>query len=456
MNSVTRLACAAEATRWEEIPIMVRDQATDLFCDTLAVISAGLAHPTYAPFVDAHSSTLGKASVPGLTEGVPALTAALINGGATTVLQLQDGHRLARGHPASHLVPALLSVAEEKRASCNQMMGAFVSGYEVGTRIGIALGGMNAALHDTGTWSTIATAVGVTHLLTGGNREAMAAAIEEAAAVAPMPYRETAAGGASVHHLYVGLGTTTGITVANAVVAGLSPLSGTLDAFFGPRAGAAYESEKLTQGIDSTDHWTDYELMNAYIKTHPTCAHLHGVNDAVARLIADHALSGDDIARVDIALYGAALEFENPVPTNDLSARFSVAATVAIALHYGELTISSLTNETLNAPEVKDLMKRVYVSHDPQLDSQYPEGRPSRVSIACHDGRELTLSVIYPLGDCTNPLGREARRSKARDLLTHRFGQLGAGAVLRAWDVVIDGGPVSSLSQVLRAPAVNG
>ena len=454
MNGVTTLARAAAATRWDNIPDESRAQAADLFRDTLAVISAGLVHSSYAPFAQAHCSGTGQATVPGFAEGVPLHAAVLVNGGATTVLQLQDGHRLARGHPASHLVPALLSVAEEKQASIEQVMSAFVAGYEVGARVGIAMGGMNQALHDTGTWSTIATAVAVTHLLTEGNADLIGAAIEAAAAIAPMPYRETAPSGATVHHLYIGIGATTGITVATAVLAGLSPLPGTLDGFFGPRAAAAYDPGKLTQGIDSGDKWSHYELLDAYIKVHPTCAHLHGVNDAVAGLIKEHALTADDVAKVEVGICAAAHEFDNPAPDNDLAARFSASATIAIALHDGKLGITNISDDKLDAPGVRDLMQRVHVSYDPKLDAGYPEGRPSRVDISCHDGRDLTLSIIHPLGDCTNPLGGAARRAKARELFSHRFGEAATDEILSVWDDVVVGGRLASLSHALRAPAI--
>ncbi len=437
------------------MPEEARRQANELFLDTLAVICAGLTHPDYAPFVDSHRQASGPATIPGIAAGVPVHSAALVNGGSTTVLQLQDGHRLARGHPASHLVPALLAIAESENLDYETMLEAFVVGYEVGARIGIALGGLNPALHDTGTWGTVAVAAAVTHLLRAHDADAIVAAIEAAAAVAPMPFRDTAAAGASIHHLYVGLGSTTGISVATAVASGLTPLPGTLEAFFGPRAGAAYQREELIRGIGSDDKWDQYELMNAYIKVHPTCAHLHGVNDAVARLIADHGLRAEQIADLDVALYGTALEFENSHPNNDLAARFSVAGSVAIALCYGELNLATLTSETLKEPAVQALMQRVHVRHDPQLDDDYPQGRPCRVSITCHDGRRLTAAVVHPLGDCTNPLSGEQRRSKVVQLLKQRFGGSGADRILDSWDLIATGESLSCLTRVLRSPAAN-
>ena len=454
MNPVASLARAAAKTRWGELPEPVMAQASDLFLDTLAVIAVGLTHPDYAPFARHYSRASGPATIPGIRHGVPASDAAMVNGGATTVYQLQDGHRMARGHPASHLVPALLAVAETDRLSSAAMLSAFVAGYEAGTRIGIAMGGLNPALHDTGTWSSIGTAVAVTHLLTGGDPEALAAAIEGAAAVAPMPFRGTAPAGASIHHLYVGLGATTAMRTGRAVSAGLRPLSGTLQSFFGPRAAAAWDPQRLIEGIDDSDRWACHEMMNAYFKVHPTCAHLHGINDAVATLINEHALAAADVARMDVATYAAALEYDNPDPANDLAARFSIPGSVAIALCHGELTIDTLTSAALQGSAVQDLMQRIHVSHDPKLDQFYPQGRPCELRVTCHDGRQLTAAVIHPRGDSTNPLPRDARRTKAASLLAARFGPAVANEIGATWDAVIAGAPLAAVVQALRCAAV--
>jgi hypothetical protein len=41
--------------------------------------------------------------------------------------QLQDGHRLARGHPASHVVPAVLALAEERDLDGRAVLSAVLA-----------------------------------------------------------------------------------------------------------------------------------------------------------------------------------------------------------------------------------------------------------------------------------------------------------------------------------------
>lgn len=452
-SAARALAQAAARTSYAQLPESVRHQAEHLLLDTLAVCAAGLSDSSYADYARAHRAESGCATVLGFPDGVPVNTAILINAGASTVLQLQDGHRMARGHPASHIVPALLALAEETEAKADDVLAAFVAGYEVGARIGIAMDGLNHFLHDTGTWSTIGTAVAAAHLLSGGDESVIATAIEASAAVALMPYRDLPVQGASAHHMYIGLGATTGLTAARASVAGLAALPGTLLNFFGPRAGAAFNPDALANGIAANGTWRTFEIEKAYFKVHPTCAHLHGANDALVHLIKAHDLTADSVARVEIATYAAGLAFDNPAPETALAARFSQAACAAIAVCRGALNETTLTDDVLRSAAVRDMMKRVTVCHDAALDADYPAGRPARVTVTLKDGQTFSQTVLYPLGDHTNPATRATLRAKALRLLTVRFGQTQADAVVAVFDGYMEHGPLSALTTALRAPA---
>ena len=81
---------------------------------------------------------------------------------------------MARGHPASHIVPTLLALAQSDGRDLEAVMGALVAGYEVGARVGMALGGFNPHLHDAGSWACVGAAAGAAHLLSEGDADAVA------------------------------------------------------------------------------------------------------------------------------------------------------------------------------------------------------------------------------------------------------------------------------------------
>ena len=446
-NIVPTLARAAANTRWHQLPVETRDMGIDLFLDALAVIAAGSVHHDMRVLRRQLASPAGPATLIGTGAGVTMRDAVLLNAANITVLQLQDGHAHAKGHPASQLVPAVLAVAERGQTDAGALLSAFAAGYEVGARVGIALGGVLPWLHDTGNWATLGTATAAAHLLSGGDHETIEHTIDGAASLGLFFDRFTTAAGATIHHLYPAMATTHALAVAEGSKAGLTPRSGSLIDFYGPRLGEVFEPELLIQGIEG-DQWTRFELLNGYFKMHPSCAHLHGVNDAVADLIDTEQLVEADVAAVDIATFGPAIEIDAHAPCNDLAARFSAGATVAAALRHGRLDERGLQDLAGLAP----LMKKIKVRHDPDLDSYGPEGRPGRVSVQLQDGRTVSREVIYPRGTPEVPAAREDRHAKARELLHRRYGAAGAEKVITSVLELGVAGSVSDLTAALRQP----
>ena len=295
------------------------------------------------------------------------------------------------------------------------------------------------------TWGTIGAGVSAAHLL-GADADQIAQTIDGAAAVALFPYRATPMAGATIHHLYIGLGAAIGLAAAQGVMAGLTALPGTLENFFGPRAGFAFNIDKLGAGI-SNGTWAQYEVLNAHIKVRPVCAHIATVMDTVMDFVAQHGITGADVAKGDVGLYATALQYHSAVPAGDLAARFSIDTMIALALIKGITLEQDISMAALNDAKVRDLARRINVHHDPALDADYPAGRPSIVTLTLKDGRVLTQRATFPRGDVTNPIDRTERRDKARKL----FGA-SADKILTAFDTFVAGAPIAPLAQALRSP----
>ncbi len=114
-----------------------------------------------------------------------------------------------------------------------------------------------------------------------------------------------------------------------------------------------------------------------YIKSHPTCAHLHGVNDAVADLLAARA-DWRDVAAVGSGAFADAARFD-AVAGGELAARFSVPTSVAVALLFGRLDETTLTDELVRLAAVRDLAARVRSRTTRRSTPATRAGRPARV-----------------------------------------------------------------------------
>jgi len=438
------LARAAAHTRWESLPKSAQTRAAHLCLDTLAIIAAAAAHPGHAQLAAAHAADIGPCTIIGLGQKLSAPSAALINGAATTVLQWQDGHRLARGHPASHLVPVLLALAEPANATASATMAAFVAGYEVGTRIGMALGGMQPDLHDAGNWATIGAAAAAAHLLSGGDETIINHAINGAAAMALFPWAQTPLRGATMHHLYIGQGAAMALSIARAAMAGLTGDDETLPQFFGPRAGAAFDPETLATGINQQGQWHIFQIESGYLKWHQACAHASGAADAMAQLLAAHPLKPEDITAIRVESYAKGLHYNIDLPLNDLAARFSLRAVLA-----AQLIKQPLSNALLDDPATKALMAKISTHHDPALDKHYPAGRPARVTIRMAGGQRHEAMVIDAYGDAQRPLTETDRKAKLTSALSASLGKAAAHVPL-AFQNWLDGAPLAELMASLH------
>jgi 2-methylcitrate dehydratase PrpD len=421
-SSLHHLARLAAATRACEAPAAVRERLRVLVVDTLAVTAWGSRRTEIAALRDVagQTSVPGAATVLGASLPRPASLACALNGSAVAADQLQDGHRLARGHPASHVVLPVFALAEELGSSTDALLSAVLAGYEVGARVGIAMGGTPAGVHDIGTWGCVAAASGVAHLLCPGDAEVMGRAIELAASAVLLTDAATVFSGHPGGHAYLGASVAHGLWLGQAAAAGLAAAPGSLERFFAARAAAHWSGLPRVEGAN----WPEYEVLRGYVKVHPACAHLHGVLDALEDAMADmaeHGAGSGDVARVKVRTYAAAAAFAAPA-RNELEARFSIPTSVALVLLHHGLDEAVLSDAEVRSSAVRELVHRVEVAVDERLDAGYPDGRPAEVEIALGDGTRIRRTSVRPRGDADGEQSHDALRAKAERLIRGAFG----------------------------------
>src|SRR5215475_6491907 len=99
---------------------------------------------------------------------LPVLLAALVNGAASHALDFDDVNLAMTGHPSVVLLSALIALAEERGSSGQDVMTAFVAGYELQCRLGLLLapGHYNTlGFHATATVGSFGAAAACAHLL---------------------------------------------------------------------------------------------------------------------------------------------------------------------------------------------------------------------------------------------------------------------------------------------------
>ena len=428
-----------------DLPVAVQKHAAEIVLDMFGVIIWGSQDSFLRRFRERllPPEFRGRATVLGTSFRVDPGYAALFNAAATTVTQIDEGHRRALGHPGIHIIPAVLAIAEQEGLGGRDLIAAIVAGYEVGVRIGQSMRPLRPGIHAHGHWPVIAAAVAGAKLL-GADVQSLGAAIESAATLTLQPATRTVTDGVTAHHLFAGLGAQTAVTVAYGVRAGMTGSPGTLLEYLGPRSAVDFRPELLTEGLEP-DH-IRYEILNSYFKFQPVCAHAITTIEAVDALRPQLA-SANHVRSVTVRTYGFAAELFNPDPQTTLAAKFSIPFVVAARLLYPNPHLTALHDQDLHDPQLHELMHRIQVIKDPVLDAEYPGTRPSIVELELTDGTHLCERRDMPKGDADNPATLDDLVRKFIELVTPILGRVRAEELVQCLTHIAE---IENLSEVTR------
>jgi len=100
-DAVATLAGWSSALTWADVPTQVQDRLLLALADTLGVTIAGARLPENRALVQAWPVAAGAAPVFGAGVATAADQAAWLNAVAAVRLELDEGNKFARGHPAT-------------------------------------------------------------------------------------------------------------------------------------------------------------------------------------------------------------------------------------------------------------------------------------------------------------------------------------------------------------------
>jgi 2-methylcitrate dehydratase PrpD len=164
------LAEQARNLTFSDIPPEARDWARQCVMDYIACGMAGASDElTEILFAELQEQGgHGVATVFGRPGRLPSVSAALVNGAAAHALDFDDVNLAMPGHPSVAILPALLALAEEHGRSGQDVLTAFVAGYELQCKIGrlISPGHYDVVgFHATATVGSFGAAAACAHLL---------------------------------------------------------------------------------------------------------------------------------------------------------------------------------------------------------------------------------------------------------------------------------------------------
>ena len=377
-----------------------RDALDLVLLDTLGVMVAGARTPEYRSLMDttARSGT-GPARPRGTDVHVPVESAAYLDGTAACMLELDEGNKHARGHPAAHAIPAVLALAAVEDVDVQQLLEAVLVGHEVASRFGRSVR-LRGGFHPHGNWGVTGAAAAAAKLL-GCDADGIAGAIDAAAGLALATPFDAALEGTFVRNTWIGLAAVSGIQAARLAQAGLATNDGTAATTFGSLIGTL-DSAELTRELGER-----LDVSLGYLKRHASCSFTHPPIDAVLILRERHGIDAGRVADVEVRTHRLAVPLDRLAPPTRLAAMFSIPHLVAVALRTGRVDVDASGSEAREDEAVQALARRVRIVHEPEHDLRAPDERPAEVTITLDDGRAFVCAVPNPVGDADHhPLDR--------------------------------------------------
>ncbi|HTO47397.1 MAG TPA: MmgE/PrpD family protein [Burkholderiales bacterium] len=432
MHVVERFAAFAEASRREPIAPEVLHHAKRAVIDWYAALLPGAAVPPATMLERAFAEELdrGEARL-ALGRRATVRAAALINGAAAHTVEVDDIFCDGIYHPGAPTIPGALALAQARRATGEAFLRAVIVGYEISTRIGAAMGRAHYKFwHNTGTIGCFGAAAAAAELLqldTKRFAHALATVATFSAGLQQAFRMDSMSKPLHAGHA-AEAGVTAALAAAEGVIGSLDVMEG--EAGYGRAMGDGPDWDKALATLGR-----DFHITRMTFKNHACCGHTFAAIDGALAVQSKLGIAARDIERVRIGTYRAGLEVAHyEDPQTPAEGRFSLKYVVASALAHGSVRLAAFEPARLADPVTRELMRRVDVAIDPELDATFPGQRAARVSIAARDGRRAEHFQPTRKGDPDAPLCDRELEEKYLELAAPVIGAARARELLaRLW-----------------------
>ncbi|MCK4795098.1 MAG: MmgE/PrpD family protein [Desulfobacteraceae bacterium] len=405
-DEISRLIVEAS---FDDFPAEVVDAAKLSLLDWTAVTLGGTHEPSTKILIDLIKELGGERQASILGRGIATTTlhAALVNGTMAHTLDYDDAHSETRNHTSAPLVPALLAIAEQKEMSGQDLITAYIVGFEVSTRIGLALGKRyyENGWHATSILGRFGAAAGAAKLLGLNTRQ-----VKNALGIAA-----TQTGG--IRGVFG--------TMSKPFHAGKAAMDGMLSAmlaqrdFSGPKGILDDNSDYVRLFSEEYDsvHLSkkpgrNYHVLGNSLKLHAACLLLHPIIDGLLAIKTEFDFKPETIQRIKLEVAPLCLTVtDKPSIVDGAEGKFSLHFCAALAVMRGKVGSNEFTETMVNDPGIRNLMQKIEVKCNASLKETEAD-----VVVYLAKDRRLAKHVSAPRGDPRKPLTFAEIEEKFKDL----------------------------------------
>jgi|GEM_PF-2734654 len=417
MEYLKEIAKFAKSFSLSQVPDEAIDKSKLLILDSLSAMVAGNQNREIGKLMkrisDSYPIEHENSTVPvlGLSEQLDFRMAALVNGIGMVSDELDEGNPLAKGHPAAHFFPALLSLSFEHCTPGVKMLEAFHISYEISARMGSVIQ-LKQPIHPHGNWGVFGNGFGIGKLLGWERGSDFIHAAMLATSFAMPTLWQSVLEGHKVRNVIIGLNNYHTTLLADLVEAGFSASLST--------AKIVYKDILADSNNGFPDDLYDtHYLMKSYFKFYPYCRFCHSPVDAAVDLIKTGELK--KIKEIKVKTYSSAAKLKAKTVPNTFAGKFSIPFSIASELYETHCQDSSFQ---INREEViQFLMNRVTVFELEDYTELLPKKRVTTVMVEFMDGTMREKTVDRATGDPEEPCLKAKVLDKSRTLLRSHFGE---------------------------------
>ncbi|MEW6716479.1 MAG: MmgE/PrpD family protein [Chloroflexota bacterium] len=167
-----------------------------------------------------------------------------------------------------------------------------------------------------------------------------------------------------------------------------------------------WRPEWLTKGLGE-----EFMITRCGYKAFPTEALTHQPISAALQVCQEHGISAEDVAEIQVETTTRGADIlSDPSkykPTTKETADHSLPYVIAAAVADGNVLPSSFSEEKLKDPRIWELLGKIKVVADPEIDALFPRVKRARVCITTQGGESHSTQVDHAKGSPENPMSDE-------------------------------------------------
>lgn len=418
---INALSTYMSAAGTRVLPAEVAEHAKFHLLDTLASMISGSELPpgqAALRYIRSHAGK-GAATIAGLPLTAAPIDAALANGVMVHADETDDSHNASRSHPGCAVVPAALAAGEEFGIDGARFLRAVTLGYDIGTRVVMA---MDDPFNNENSLST--------HSICGTFGAAAAAACAASLDARQMRWAldYTAQQSSGIRawrrdtdhiekaFVFAGMPARSGVTSALVVSSGWNGVDDIFtgsDNFFQAYSPKA-RPERLVEKLGER-----FEITQTDIKKWTVGSPIQGPLDAVEAIRNKRPFEADQVQSVVVRLAPSQATVVDNRDIPDICLQHMIAVMLidkTVSFH------AAHDKPRMQDPAALRERAKINLVYDEELTKQLPV-RVAIVEIELTDGNHLSERITAVRGMPRNPMTRAEVIDKARDLTTSVLGQ---------------------------------